>query len=378
MRIVFVTNNWIPYSGGVVSSIKSTVEQLRKSGHDVFIITLDFLGKQHTDPDYVIRVPCPIKFRYMSNHMAVPWRPYKYLLQQIQKIMPDIIHVHHPFLLGQSALKVARKLGIPIVFTYHTMYEYYTHYVPLPSMLITPVVKKRVLQFCGSVDGIVVPSSAIQQYLLAHEVKTPLAMIPSALQAHFLQNTFAVKKRREDEPFRLLVVSRFTKEKNIPFLLDVFAKLVAKGADNFALMLVGYGSEFEVIKAHAYETLRLPREQVQFIHKPPRDELVRLYREANLFLFGSQTDTQGLVLAEAMASGTPVVALDGPGQRDIIINGINGFLVQNAEQMMKRVIQIAQDDDLNVLLQENAWKTGQKFEPEILLGRFFDLYQKIV
>src|SRR6266404_2396469 len=128
MRIFFVTNNYTPYSGGVIHAITATTDALRAQGHEVFIITLDFLGKPdkpQADPDYVIRIACPIKFMYKTNYMAIPWRPTHAIKQLIQQYKPDIIHVHHPFLLGVSALHAAQTYNIPCIFTYHTMYEDY-------------------------------------------------------------------------------------------------------------------------------------------------------------------------------------------------------------------------------------------------------------
>src|SRR5438445_2313782 len=126
MRIFFVTNNYTPYCGGVISSITATSDALRAQGHEVFIITLDFLGKNDkpqaqsalvtADPDYVIRITCPIKFMYKKNHMAIPWRPTHAITQLLKKYKPDIVHVHHPFLLGVSALRAARAYDVPCIF----------------------------------------------------------------------------------------------------------------------------------------------------------------------------------------------------------------------------------------------------------------------
>src|SRR5688572_25186753 len=120
MIIFFITNNYTPYSGGVVHAINATVKGLQDQGHIVFIITLTFLPNHSNDPECFIRLSCPIRFSYKNNHMALPWRPNYQLEQLIKKYKPDIFHIHHPFLLGKSALYVARKNKIPCIFTYHT------------------------------------------------------------------------------------------------------------------------------------------------------------------------------------------------------------------------------------------------------------------
>lgn len=373
LRIVFVTNNYTPYSGGVVSSINALMHELQKAGHEVFIITLDFLGKTNGDPEYVIRVPCPIKFTYKTNCIAIPWQAKSYIYRTINKIKPDIIHSHHPFLLGNAARIVAKKLSIPIIFTYHTLYEHYVHYIPLPRCITRAITKKLVLRFCDRINGIVVPSSAVKEYLNREGVQTPVAVIPSGLQSIFLSTKKPIKLPSNGRVPHLLAVSRFVKEKNIPFLFDVFKILNG----NFILTLVGYGAEYESIKMHAYQKLKLSQQQVRFVHKPSKVELLSLYREADLFLFSSTTDTQGVVIAEAMASGTPVIAVNGPGQRDIIKNGYNGFLVKNAHHMAHIIKVVTSNEALLTTLQERAWQTSQQYAPDIITRKILAFYHAI-
>ena len=372
--IVFVTNNYTPYSGGVVSSINASVHELRKIGHEVFIITLDFLGEKHNDPDYVFRVPSLFKFTYKTNPMAISWCAKSFLYKQVKRLQPDVIHAHHPFLLGKAALDIAKKLHIPIVFTYHTIYEEYAHYILLPQLITRYFTKKWVLQFCRDVNGIITPSSAIKNYLINEGITTPIIIIPSWLQQHFLPTIKPEQKTPYNRSFRLLTVSRFVKEKNIPFIFNAFKKL----RGNYTLTLVGYGAEYEAIKNYAYQELKLPPQHVRFVYKPSKEKLSQYYREADLFLFSSTTDTQGLVLAEAMAGGTPVIAVDGPGQRDVIQNGKNGFLVKSEYQMAKKIECIAKNIDLYGKMQDNAWRTAQKYAPKYLIGQLEAYYSQII
>jgi glycosyltransferase involved in cell wall biosynthesis len=400
MRIFFVTNNYTPYSGGVISSITATTDALRAQGHEVFIVTLDFLGKkQPTDPDYVIRIPCPIKFMYKKNHMAIPWRPTHAITQLLQNYKPDIVHVHHPFLLGVSALHAARSLHIPCVFTYHTMYEHYAHYVPIPNFCAKPLIRSTVAHFCNAVDGIIVPSRAIKDYLHTQKINTPITIIPSPLRPLFTKSSVSfngvlnetdvsfealakeeVKMRDkglartpEKNPFKLLVVSRFVPEKNIPFVFDVFKQL----PDTFTLTLVGYGTDYEAMQQLAFDTLHLSPERIRFIHKPSPHDLLQYYHSADLFIFSSTTDTQGIVLAESMSQGVPVIAVDGPGQRDIIINGVNGFIIKNAQDAARTIINIAHDTALHEKLITGALATAQNYHADIITQRLLDFYHSI-
>lgn len=376
MRIALVTNNYTPYSGGVVSSINAYARQLMASGHTIVIITLDFLGDQHQDEPFVKRVASITSFIYKNNPMSVPWRPDAAVLSYLEEFKPDIVHVQHPFLLGQSALYAARELSVPVLFTYHTMYEYYSHYVPLYQPLVKAAVTKKVLQFCGLVDHIIAPSAAVHDYLVDHAIATPITVIPSPLQEDFFyaDGECAVRPGVAS-PVALLCVSRLVKEKNIPYLLDLMSHL---DAQSYQLTLVGYGEQEEALRTYAYETLKLSPSQVLFVIRPERCELLRLYREADLFLFPSTTDTQGLVLAESMASGTPVLALDGPGQRDIVHNGINGYIVDSMDEMIAIIQRLATHGDELERLRSGACATAQQYHPVLLTTRLLQVYDELL
>lgn len=375
MHILMVTNNYSPYSGGVVSSINATVGALQEQGHQVTLVTLDFLGAGHNDPAWVKRLVCPIKFRYKKNHMAVVWRANKQIKQIIAEIKPDVVHVHHPFLLGRVAARIAKNLKIPTVFTYHTIYEAYVHYVCLPECITKYLVKRRVLSFCRFVDGIIAPSSAIKTYLEAEKIKTPICMLPSGVQQQFFAAELLTCSKKACS-LRLLSVGRMVKEKNLESLLRV-ATILNEQKVTFTLTLVGYGAEYESLQNYAFQKLKLSAEEVIFVHQPPKDMLVRFYRESDLFLFSSHTDTQGLVLAEAMASALPVIALDGPGQRDIIVQGQNGYIVQSEQEMAMRIFELSKQQDILQSISEDAFKTSQRYSPQFLVRAALDFYKEL-
>ena len=370
-----VTNNYTPYQGGVVSSINATVAALQKQGHTVTLVTLDFLGKGHNDPAWVKRLSCPIKFVYKKNHMAVAWRAKKQLKKIIKELNPDVVHVHHPFLLGRLAARIAKPRGIPIVFTYHTVYEAYAHYVFLPEWITKRLIKYRVLSFCRYVSGIIAPSTSIKNYLRVEGIETPIKVLPSGLQQMFLPKDTQVRPI-EKNCLGLLSVGRMVKEKNIESLLRV-AQQLSMCDIPYSLTLVGYGTEYEPLQRYAYQELQLSPEQVIFVHQPPKDMIVQLYRESNIFLFSSRTDTQGIVLAEAMASGLPVIAFDGPGQRDIIVQGHNGYIVADEGAMVARISALAKDASLLEHLSQRAFSTAELYQPDVLVQRAIAFYEQV-
>jgi len=372
MRIFFVTNNYIPYSGGVVQSITATAQELRTQGHEVFIITLDFLGSQHNDLDYIIRIACPIKFRYKKNYMAIPWRPTHAIKKLIEQYKPDVIHVHHPFLLGTRAVHAARTYNIPCVFTHHTLYEEYAHYIPVPSIFIRPLIRTAVRIFCNKVQAIIAPSSYVKNYLQSQNIKTPIFVIPSPLRECFT-NINNKKEKKDAHFFELLLVTRFVPEKNVPFVFGVMNLL----PDNFRITLAGYGNDEEKLQTLAFDTLQFSPERVCFVHKPNQEQLLELYRTADLFIFPSTTDTQGIVLAESMSQGLPVIALDGPGQRDIIENGENGFITTNAQKTAEIIIKISADKKLHNHLVNGTRKTAQHYSTKVIIQKLLQLYNSI-
>lgn len=354
MKILFVSNTYTPYKAGVVNSINATVAELQKEGHSVSLITLDFLGSQHKDPPWVKRIPSIFRFKYQHNHMALPWAAHAYIHDFITDFDPDVVHIHHPFLLGPIAQRVAEAHGIKTVFTYHTQYEKYAHYVPGPQLVTQPMVSALVLNFCKSVDQIIVPSAGIKEYLYAQGIMHAM-VLPSAVRDDFFNQPCIQKKLAA--PYQLLYVGRFTQEKNIPFLLDVMAMLPSE----YSLTLVGYGAHTESLKQYGYGELKLSPNRVQFIIQPCQATLLNLYKQAHLFLFASQTDTQGLVLAESMACSTPVIALDGIGQRDIIQNGLNGYIVHSFDEMAERIQATCFNQAIYHHLQQGAYNTRMNY-----------------
>lgn len=371
MRIAFVTNNYRPYAGGVVSSIDATVTALRARGHDVFVVTLSFLDSHTDDPEYVRRISCPLKFTYKSMYIAVPWRPERAVQEALEMLCPDIIHVHHPFFLGQYAAHFGRKRRIPVVFTYHTIYEEYAHYVPGPHAMMQRTIKKMVLSFCKDVDGIIAPSSYIQQYLCDHGIAVPITVIPSGLLPVFWWSEHKPIAARNT--IELVTVSRFAKEKNIYALLDMFAQI----ACDARFTLVGHGAEYDGLCTYAYRTLGLSPQTIRFVVSPPKEAIARYYRCADLFVFASITETQGLVVAEAMAAGTPVIALDGPGQRDSVQPGKNGFLVTSVDDMAQAIRAVASDRVHLERLSRGAFESAQHYRPESLAHQLEQSYSSL-
>jgi len=174
--------------------------------------------------------------------------------------------------------------------------------------------------------------------------------------------------------FELLLISRFTKEKNIPFVFDVLKLL----PENVRLTLVGYGEEYDAMQYKAFNIMNLSHERVHFVHKPDHTTLLELYKKADLFIFPSQKDTQGLVLAEAMSQGLPIIALDGPGQIDIICNGKNGYIVSDINHAVNIIHTIINDSNLYQYLRNGAYLTALQYTPSIRVQQILNFYETLI
>jgi glycosyltransferase involved in cell wall biosynthesis len=338
--VLMVTNNYQPYQGGVVQSVRASRAALRALGHDVVIATLDFIGSEAEEG--VERLFSPVRFTYRTNQMAVAWCATQQLCALMKMLQPTIVHTHHPFLLGMAAYRAAQTMSLPVIFTHHTLYDRYLHYAPLPQWVTRPMITYRVAHYCHRVAGVIAPSLCVkhsiqEQYRVDHQ---QVFHIPSALY-DFKQ---ILEERRSKKPLELITVGRFTPEKKIDTLIDSLALLKKKyPALLWRMRIVGYGYLESELTRYAYEEAHLSTDQLLFIRAPSRADLHTLYAESDLFLFASQSETQGLVLAEALASALPIIAFRGPAVDEAVLQGVSGFLVDSCEELVDRIAFLASD-----------------------------------
>lgn len=376
-RIAFITNTYSPQIAGVVSVIKASIEALDSVEYESIVITLDIFDKwgyRPTNTSNIHYIPCQFVRNYHNKLVAIPFFPQKAIERILTEFKPDIIHSHHSFLLGQAALSVARRMNIPIVYTHHQVSELYSYFFYCPLFIGHNIAHRRAVLYANSVDRVIVSSKKIKENLVKSGVKTEIAIVPSCVQTCFIHENRPFKVERPDIPYRLFVVSRLWKEKNLSFVLDVF-RLLPK--DQFKLIIAGVGNDLPRLQKYAYKELRLLPSTVAFYSGYRPAELIPLYKEANLLLFPTYIEGESLVIAESLACGTPVIARDSPGVRDMIANGMNGFLVSNQKEMAEAIIQIKKDKDLQLLLQEYAWRTSRLYMIDVMLEKIIPIYESL-
>lgn len=326
MKILMVTNTYPPHVGGVAVSVKSYVDKLLEDGHKVLVLAPTFEGAPDQEEN-VVRVAAIQNFNGSDFSVRLPIPSF--LSSKLNQFRPDVVHSHHPFLLGDTALRIANKWNVPIVFTYHTMYERYTHYVPGDSPALKQFVIKLSAGYANLCHRVIAPSESIKSILINRGVETPIEVIPTGINISRFKRGARQKLRfKYHIPKTASVighVGRLAPEKNLIFLAKAIVAFL-KSAPSAHFIVVGEGSSEAELKK-IFSTPKL-RKQVHFTGTLVGKELADALHAMDLFVFASTTETQGLVIAEAMAAGLPVIALDASGVREVVKTGRNGTLLK--------------------------------------------------
>lgn len=327
MRVALFTNNYLPFCGGVTISVETLRRGLEARGHEAWVFAPRFHGGPPDGPR-VLRYPSIPALTYPAFALAVPWSPR--LARVAHRLGADVFHAHHPFLLGPAARRLARRLGRPLVFTYHTRYDKYAHYVPLRRSVVEAAAVRLSTRFAADADAVIAPSALIRDELLHRGVRRPIAVIPTGVDlARFRPGDRAAARRAlglvESGPL-VLYVGRLDREKSVDRVLLAFDR-VAGTVRDARLLVVGDGTQAARLRGLAAS---LPAgDRIVFLGPRPHDELAPCYQAADLFLFASETETQGLVLVEAAACGLPAVAVAAPGCEEVIQDGQTGLLTKS-------------------------------------------------
>lgn len=378
MKIAMFTNTYLPHVGGVARSIKSLEDGCRAQGHDVRVIAPEFDGAEDS-PD-VLRIPAIQNFNGSEFSVGLPVP--NLIRDFMEDFRPDIIHSHHPFLLGDSALREAWKMRVPIVFTHHTLYERYTHYLPLDSAALKRVAIKIATEYCNLCDLVIAPSESIALLLKDREVTAPIEVVPTGIDTgvfgHGRNHRFREVLGIPRDAKVIGHVGRLAREKNLEFLSESVSACL-KAAPDTVFLLVGEGDCRE-------EMVELLTREVgeRRVFDPGRQggsDLADAYAAIDCFAFSSQSETQGMVLAEAMAAGTPVVALDGPGVREILQDGENGILLDGnatADEFAQALLWIIGDEDFSKSCSAKARETAEGYDTVPCVARVLSHYQQLV
>jgi 1,2-diacylglycerol 3-alpha-glucosyltransferase len=381
VHVAFFTNFYLPVVNGVVRSVESFRQELTRQGHNVFVFA-------QSDSDY--QDQAPFIFRYPSLPLpmqievpaAIPVSPF--VDQLLPALKLDIIHTHHPILLGQTAARKAKELDLPLVFTFHTQYREYTHYVPLPQETFQTFLKGAIRtwlkDFMRLCQHIVIPSRSMEEVLVRdYGLREPYTVIPTGidLEPYRLADGNELRTRQGWQGDKVLVsTGRLAQEKNWPTLLEAFAKAHRKHPE-LRLILIGDGAQKEFLQELANELGVAKR--VTFTGQLPFSEVTTYLKAADLFGFASLTETQGLVTMEAMAAGLPVVAVDASGTRDIVDNGEQGFLVPNeADALAHAIDRLLESPETTKKFSQKALEKAKSFDLKNCTNQLVNVYKQAI
>lgn len=376
LRIAMFSDSAMPILNGVSVSIDALVTELRNRGNSVHLYTAESPGHLDTDPN---------TFRFRATEtpwtkdypLAIP--PFYGMLRVFRQHTYDVVHTHTPFTLGFIGLRWAQSHELPIVSTYHTLYDRYAHYIPFfPRRYIRFKIAKHTNFYYNSVDHVITPSDAALKWLRRHSVSTEATIIPTGASARQMLDRSAVRVKLGIPPDHkiLLYVGRLAKEKNLGVIFQAVAHAI-QSDPAIRLWLVGDGPYREQC-AEMVRELGIG-DRVRFVGFVPRAEVDLYYSSADLFVFSSITETQGLVVQEAMAYGVPAVAVQGGGASEGIVDGENGFVVKNdADSMAAKIVDVMSDAGLYEALSEGAEKSVRAHGIGEMTNKVLEVYERLV
>ncbi len=383
MNIVMFTNTYLPHVGGVARSVLFFSQDLRKLGHNVLIVAPTFpeMENQNESDTNVLRVPAIQNFNGSDFSVRIP---IPFLIdEKIDEFKPHVIHSHHPFLLGDAAIRAAFRRGLPLVFTHHTLYESYTHYVSSESETMQNLAVNLSTEYANLCTRVVAPSESIAELITERGVDTPIDVIPTGVDVSRFQAGDRQAFRRDHNIGESTVVighlGRLAPEKNLDYLCRAVCRAMEdNNAENMMFLVVGTGPSETRIK-DIFRQQGLESRLIMAGQKSGTD-LVNAYAAMDLFVFSSQSETQGMVLAEAMAASLPVIALDAPGAREVVTDNYNGRLFEadvSPDVFATGITRFIEDKNTAGAWRKAAFNTALKFSRDQSALKMAALYQSL-
>lgn len=384
MRIGLFTDTYLPYISGLVTSVDMLKKSLEKLGHTVYIVTAN-LESYHYDYDKknrILKIPGVPTGIYDSRLTGI------YPLKAIKIIRSwnlDIIHSQTEFGIGTFARILAKQDNLPIVHTYHTMYEDYVHYITHGyfNRSSKKIVEYLTIFYCDkTISELIVPTKkAYELFKQKYKVNRNVYIVPTGIdiEKFYKENhpEFKLSEKRKEigldpKDFVILFVGRIGSEKNIDLLLTSMRPLVGV-SNKIKLLIVGDGPDLENYKKYA-EKNHLTK-QVIFAGKVPWDKIPNYYLMADCFVTASHTETQGLTVIEAMAASLPVVVIEDESFEGTVINNLNGLTFKNKREYKKCILNLFTDKDLRKRLSHQARISAETHSSRYFAEQILEVYR---
>jgi glycosyltransferase involved in cell wall biosynthesis len=381
MRILKVSDVYFPRVNGVSTSIRTFAHELQIAGHEVTLIAPAY-PEPFDDSFEIVRVPS--RYLYLDpEDRLMRRRPLRARLDELRRRRFDIVHIHTPFAAHYEGSWLARQLDLPVIETYHTYFEEYLdkYLTWLPRKTLRYVARRFSRSQCSDVDAMVVPTRPMLDVLRGYGIHTPAEVIPTGIPAGAFSdgdgNRFRARHGIAADRQVMLYVGRVAHEKNIDFLVEVIDRV--RTTHPRALLLIAGEGPAEKHLRRLTATLRLD-EHVTFVGYLSREhDLPDCYRAADVFTFASSTETQGLVLLEAMQAGTPVVSTAVMGTAEVMADREGGLIAeQDTAHFADQVRVLFDDPGLRQRLRREAVAKAARWSAPATTARLLALYESLI
>ncbi|MDD3486943.1 MAG: glycosyltransferase [Candidatus Moranbacteria bacterium] len=381
MKIAIFTNNYLPNPFGVSGSIESFRKVFEKKGHTAYIFAPYWKGYTDSNPN-VFRYPA-LKFSSKGIKYPLPLPYSKKMNGIIKKMEFDIIHAQHPNLLGAAGAHWAKKKNVPLVFTWHTLYDQYAHFVPLvPRKMAAAWAIGNARKYANRADQVIVPTPSVGEIIKNWGVTNEnIEAVPtgveedqfSNLDKEIIREKYGIKK----DEILLFVMTRLTEEKNVLFLFDAAVGILEKNPKTKFMICGDGGLKKEIAKK--IDGLGL-RERIILAGIVSSDEKKNYYAAGDIFVYASKSETQGMILTEAMYSGLPIVAVRTTGVKDVVEDGRTGFLTEeDREEFSEAAQKLIDDAELRRNFGEEAARTArEKYTATVCGERMLGVYERVI
>lgn len=375
-RVAFFTNTYSPDVNGVAHCVRAFRDELQRRGIEVYVFAPAPSGDAPEDDDSrVLRFPS-VPLLTMDYSAAMPFSMT--VSRTLRKVSFDLVHTHHPLWVGTWGAWYARRNRLPLVTTIHTHYELFAPLVPLPQNLVRAYLKGKVRRYCNRCHVVTTPVESNLRRLQKRGVHTPIVLVPNPINYGVFERADGSEVRAKysvEDKFLMGYLGRLSQEKQLDTVLEAAAS-VCRRRRNAHLMVVGDGPVRRQLVEKA-RTLGL-QECLTMVGGVPHEQVAAFHAAFDVFLTASIGETQPLAYAEAMAAGTPVIAVAGLGAVDMIEDGVNGFLVsrhQAAERMAEAVLRLIDDCELHRELMSNARQWARRYDISAAADRLLEAYE---
>lgn len=382
MKILMVSDVYFPRVNGVSSSIRTFARELKRLGHVVTIVAPDYGANGDEQAEFdMIRLPSRTIF-FDPEDRLIRSSAMHGAIERLSASDWDVVHIHTPFRAHQLGVKLARRLGKPTVESYHTFFEEYVGvYLPwLPKRLSRFAARYFSRNLCHGVDHLIVPSDEMTQVLRRYGIVTPSSVIPTGIHLEEFRGGDGLRFRRahgiaDDQP-TLVTVSRLSAEKNIGFLLDAARALIDE-FPRLVFILAGEGPDAERLKRRA-EQIGL-KDHVVFVgNLDRRTQLLDCYKAGDVFVFASPTETQGLVLLEAMSLGVPIVSTSVMGTATVLKDARSARIsAENVGEFARNIATLLRSATERQKLADAGPHDAQAWSAPVLMEKVVSLYRTL-